>query len=412
MADSSDRAGFDPAAVIAGGRVARSSAVRRRQRAAFAVSGGVCLAWSAGVTAAGLWGRVSDHGVAAATMVVGSFVAGATPQGGGAVAFPVFTKGLEIPSATARTFSLCIQSIGMSTAAISIVLRRSAVEWRAVGVGVGTGIVGFLLALWALADWDEPFAPMRIPGPYVKVTFSLIVLAMTAATIVGLRSPIRSVTDQLPNAGPRTWTLLAAFGVAGGVAAALLGSGADVMIYLFLVVILGVRSTVGVPTSVVTMALLSLVGAAVFAGLDRQFSTTFAADGSVLAVGGEALDAPAAPRQADVFGMWLAAVPIVAWGAPLGALVASRLRSTDLARVVVALGATEVLTTIVFVPELRSDLALAAFGVVGAIVGVAGVVGLAARLRHGSGDAGSLTITRDSVEVSEGYRKEIHGRDR
>ncbi len=412
MGDSSDRAGFDPTAVIAGGRVARSTAVRRRQRAAFAVSGGVCLAWSAGVTVAGLWGRVTDHGVAAATMVIGSFVAGATPQGGGAVAFPVFTKGLEISSATARTFSLCIQSVGMTTAAVSIVLRRSAVEWRAVAVGVVAGVVGFGLALSTLADWDEPFAPLRIPGPYVKVTFSLIVLAMTAATIVGLRSPIRSVTDQLPRAATRTWVLLTGFGLAGGAAAAVLGSGADVMIYLFLVVILGVRSTVGVPTSVVTMALLSIVGAVVFAGFDRQFATTFAADGTVVAVGGDLLATPAAPRQADVFGMWLAAVPIVAWGAPMGALVASRLRSTDLARVVVALGVTEVLTTVLFVPELRSDAALGGFGLAGAVVGVAGVVGLSNRLHHGRDAGGSLTITRDSVEVSTDYLEEIHGRDR
>lgn len=46
------------------------------------------------------------------TMMLGSFVAGSTSEGGGAVAFPVMTLGFSIEPTVARDFSLMIQSCG------------------------------------------------------------------------------------------------------------------------------------------------------------------------------------------------------------------------------------------------------------------------------------------------------------
>ncbi len=46
------------------------------------------------------------------TMIFGSMVAGATSEGGGAVAFPVMTLALQIKPAVARDFSLMTQSCG------------------------------------------------------------------------------------------------------------------------------------------------------------------------------------------------------------------------------------------------------------------------------------------------------------
>lgn len=407
MADSS-RSTFDPETLIDESRFSREESTERRRRAAFIVSGTVSVVWLIAVTAFGLWDRIADHGVAAGTMVVGSFVAGATPQGGGAVAFPVFTKALNISSETARSFSLSIQTVGMTAASVSILIRRSPIVWRAVGVGALCGVSSFILTLVALADWSQPFAPMAVPGPFVKVTFSLIVLAMTSATIVAFRTPIRSVTDNLPYGGRTQTGALIFFSTLGGIASALLGSGADVMIYLFLVVILGIRSTVGVPTSVLTMTVVSIVGFVVMVGVDNQFAIEFAANGDVLSVGGDPLSEPLAPRRADLFGMWIAAAPIVAWGAPLGALVASRIHARTLTAFVIGLGALEVVTTVLFLPELRESLVLAAYGVLGGIVGVVGVLSLA---RHfAAASATSLlttTLTRDSVEVSSDYREDI-----
>jgi len=45
-------------------------------------------------------------------MVFGAMIAGATSEGGGAVAFPVMTLALNISSTIARDFSIMIQSCG------------------------------------------------------------------------------------------------------------------------------------------------------------------------------------------------------------------------------------------------------------------------------------------------------------
>ena len=58
------------------------------------------------------------------TMTLGSFVAGATAEGGAAVAFPIFTKVLQIPSSDARTFGLMIQAVGMTMAGVVIAIQR------------------------------------------------------------------------------------------------------------------------------------------------------------------------------------------------------------------------------------------------------------------------------------------------
>ena len=52
------------------------------------------------------------HYLMSLTMIFGSMVAGATSEGGGAVAFPVMTLALKIPPSIARDFSLMTQSCG------------------------------------------------------------------------------------------------------------------------------------------------------------------------------------------------------------------------------------------------------------------------------------------------------------
>ncbi len=115
---------IDIDAIVGSARSARSADTRRRARGALGVSVGVTVVWLVWVLAAGLWDRVIDNWVSSVTMVFGSFVAGSTPQGGGAVAFPVFTKGLEVPSEVARSFSLFIQVVGMGCASAGILIRR------------------------------------------------------------------------------------------------------------------------------------------------------------------------------------------------------------------------------------------------------------------------------------------------
>jgi hypothetical protein len=59
------------------------------------------------------------------TMVFGSMVAGATSEGGAAVAFPVMTLVFGIALAVARDFSFMIQSVGMTCASFTILYMGS-----------------------------------------------------------------------------------------------------------------------------------------------------------------------------------------------------------------------------------------------------------------------------------------------
>jgi len=115
------------------------------------------IAWLIFVFAAGHFERVTDNRSAALTMAFGSFVAGSTPQGGGAVAFPVFTKLLGIPSPVARSFSLVIQASGMVMASASILLSGTKIDWKALRLGVMGSSVGFVLGLFLLGDPSTPF---------------------------------------------------------------------------------------------------------------------------------------------------------------------------------------------------------------------------------------------------------------
>lgn len=392
------------------GAAARSRDASRRLRQSLLVSAGVTGVWLVAVTVSGSWARVGEHWVAAFTMVFGSFVAGATPQGGGAVAFPVFTKALSVPAETARSFSLCIQAVGMTSAAASIVINRRAVEWRAAAGGALAGGVTFVLTLLLLGDRNRPFWPVDVPGEYVKVTFTLIVLAMVVVVVIGDRIPIRSVSDRLPPLNRRLQFALLLAGVFGGVASALVGSGADVMVYLFVVVLFGVSAEVGVPTSVVTMAAVSVVGFITLGLVDGQLFIDLDGTDRVVAVGGHRLAAAAPLREADLFGMWLAAAPIVTWGAPFGAFVASRLTTTALVRLAIVLGASEVISTAVFLDPLRTDGALQLYAIGGTVVAVGGLVLIAANRRRLFGlpdiDLSTL-LTRSTTQVSGNYREEL-----
>lgn len=381
---------------------------RRRALASLGVPLTVTASWLVVMTAGDLWDRIADHAGAAVTMVFGSFVAGSTPQGGGAVAFPVFTKVLDVPSSVARTFSLCIQAIGMGSAALVIVVGRRRVVWRAIAIAAPAAVTGFLLTAILASDRSTPFWEAKLPGPYVKITFTLVLAGMAWLVFLGSRVPVRRVDFELPSGNRRVDGALVLGGVLGGAASALVGSGADVLLYLVVVVLFGIDPRVGVPTSLVVMATVSVVGAVVLGVIDGQLATTVV-DGSVVEVGGQAIE-PLPVREADVLGMWLAAIPVVAWGAPLGSWVASRLTARQLVTFVVALAGAEIVSTAIFVDELRSDWLLLAYAVLGLGIVITGLQWLTNH-RQDLFDlprfATDETLRRSSVDVVPGYANHL-----
>jgi uncharacterized membrane protein YfcA len=411
-------------------RRVRSHAARRRARLALVVPVVVTISWIAYVSATGQWERVGDNAAATTTMVFGSFVAGSTPQGGGAVAFPVFTKVLEVPAELARSFSLSIQTVGMGSAAAAIILARRTVEWRAVALGMPVAIASFLATLLLVGRGDQPFWPSLLPGPYVKVTFTLVLAAMAWLVFLAQRVPVRKVDAGFTANNIRLDSALVVAAIGGGVASALVGSGADVVVYLIVVLILGVDARVGVPTSVLVMASVSAVGFVVLGLVDGQLSITVVGD-VVTHIGGEEVAlvngkatfaavsssgrSPLPADRFDLFGMWLAAAPVVAWGAPLGSWAALRMTRTQLVRFVLLLAIAEIVSTAIFLDELHSDPMLVAYALAGLVAAAAGLTWVASnrnRLFGLPGVDARVTLRRSDLEVDSDFGDRLTERGR
>jgi uncharacterized membrane protein YfcA len=318
--------------------------------------------WVVVVLTAGLVDRVLDHWASAATMLFGSFLAGSSPEGGGAVAFPVFTKALGVPAPVARTFGLSIQAVGMTMAAAAIAISGRPTHSRSVALGSIAGVVGLVVGLFGLGDPDLLFWPPTIDTAWVKATFS-IVLATTSVLMV---RQLRSATLLGPIAwNPRLDAAVVAAAFAGGVLASITGTGANIMTFLVLVVLAGVAPKTALPTAVIVMAVVSVVGFVVLGLVDGQLDVTVVGD-RVTAVGGEPVDLPAS--STDLFGLWLAAVPVVVWGAPLGSWAAARVHERQLVAFVAVLAAVEVVTTFVLVDEIRQDPSMLAYLIGGLLI--------------------------------------------
>lgn len=220
------------------------------------------------------------------TMAVGSFIAGATSEGGGAVAFPVMTLAFGIPPGTARDFSLLIQAVGMTSAAFTILCTRIQVERHAIlWAGLG-GAVGIILGL-------EQVAP-RLPAAYAKMFFTATWLSFAFALFWINRYHDREVHTSIENCLPRHALLLVGTGIVGGVITSISGSGLDIATFSLLVLRLRVCERVATPTSVVLMGGNALVGALYRGGVQGALAP-------------------------EAWSYWWVCVPIVVVGAPFGA---------------------------------------------------------------------------------------------
>lgn len=234
------------------------------------------------------WGLFADWWAMSLTMTLGSFVAGSTPAGGGAVAFPVLTKFLQIPAPEARTFGLMIQSIGMSMASLFIISQKIPFYKSVVLSAAPGGILG--MTLGALF--------VHLPFPYPRIVFTCMV------TMFGLAFHISHwILKHEPNYHAHRWEknsnvhfFLA--GIAGGIISSLCGSGIDMIVYIVMTLAYGMHEKKAIPTSVISMTLISLYGF-FWHGVVVQSITI-------------------------EWSYWAVCVPIVAMGAPMGAYVASK----------------------------------------------------------------------------------------
>lgn len=253
---------------------------------------------------------------AAVTMIFGSIVAGGTSMGGGAVAFPVFTKVLQVPPQEATVFSLAIQSVGMSAASLTIVAMKTNVEWRFIRWASVGGVLGIILSSVFLA----PILPPNI----IKFSFTMMVCSF-AMVLFALNRTSRNRNLVIPYWGKREQIFSLLAGVWGGIVSGLVGSGIDIVGFSIMVLLFGLCEKVSTPTSVILMAINAIVGFI----LHEYFIGDFVE---------------------PVTNYWLAAVPVVVVGAPTGAILCNLMKPKTIVRIVIGLILIELVSSFVLIP--------------------------------------------------------------
>jgi len=243
-----------------------------------------------------------EHWHYPAIMVLGAFVAGLTPEGGGAVAFPVLSVFFDIKREMARDFSLMIQSIGMTSASIWILSRmgRRLADYAPVLWFIPISFLGFVLGMALL---------QAIPVFIIQALFLSLILTFALAYV---SSKHRGKQQLLAVKGSGDRALLVGVLLAGGMCASLFGTGADIVLYTALVTRFRMNEKIATHMSIMVMATISILG----------YAYRFFWDGDIT------------DYQIRT---WLCAYPVVLFMAPFGSYILHKLNVEWMLRGIVAL---------------------------------------------------------------------------
>jgi uncharacterized membrane protein YfcA len=238
---------------------------------------------------AALYGR---RWAATLTMIFGSFIAGSSPEGSAAVAYPIFTLLLDVPPAVARNFAFAIQSVGMVGASLLILGLRIKVEWNYIKFVTLGGVFGLIFGTYKIAPLISPVM--------AKLFFVSLWLSFGIILWLENRRPARQIFDEIRNFGRSDKIRLIAFGFVGGIISSLFGTGINIFTYCLMTIYYRVSEKVATPSSVIIMSIEVIIGFFLHARLLKDF-------------------------QPAAFEMWIACIPFVIFFAPLGAFVISKL---------------------------------------------------------------------------------------
>ena len=267
-----------------------------------------------------------------AAMVLGSFIAGSTPLGGGVVGFPVAVLVLRMEPAQGRDFSAMIQAVGMTSASYLILyLKPELVHVKLVSWSIAFGVLGCIVGFVVEVD---PFAVNLTLTTYL-LAFAVVYFykneiiehylpplgcakgpapgdAKGDALAELVRAEEAKDDAAAPAADPgddrrRTREsirdgLLVVSALVGGFVTAKLGSGSDSMAYIFASFCWNMLT----PEDVISESAMTASTVIVMATMSFVVMGIRMATGHV---------------SQDVVYCWCAAAPVVCFGAPLGSLV-------------------------------------------------------------------------------------------
>ncbi|QDU79037.1 Sulfite exporter TauE/SafE [Polystyrenella longa] len=330
--------------------------------------------WLGIVITGDYWETVFSHWPIALSMAFGSYIAGSTPMGGGTVGFPVLVLLFDMPGSLGRNFGLAVQSIGMVSAGIYILSARRPVDWGLLRPAFIGALIGTPLGAATVA----PF----VPDLWVKLTFAIVWCSFGILHVMKINE---LVAVQGENDRWRSQDRVIGFGIGvfGGVVASVTGVGIDMIVYAVLVLLYRADLKIAIPTSVILMAVASVIGIASNAMLSRINPGLYYLD-------------------PEVFANWLAAAPVVALGAPLGALVVDRISRKPTLLIVSFLCIMQFIWTII-------NEGVTGFALVGAILAVLAVnFGFHVMYQWGRGEK---IIEEDVLEPSSHVKVETASED-
>lgn len=233
------------------------------------------------------------------TMIFGSFIAGASPEGSAAVAYPIFTLILKIQPAVARNFAFAIQSIGMTSASLLIIGMKLKVDWNYIIFVTIGGVIGLFLGTYYVVPLISPVQ--------AKLFFVSLWLSFGIALWLQNRKPQREVFESIQNFQNSDKGRLIIFGLIGGIISSIFGTGINIFTFCLMTIYYRVSEKVATPSSVIIMTIETILGLFIHTQLINDF-------------------------QPEAFEIWLACVPFVAIFAPLGAFVISKMPRQGIAK--------------------------------------------------------------------------------
>uniref|UniRef100_A0A914Q6W7 Uncharacterized protein n=1 Tax=Panagrolaimus davidi TaxID=227884 RepID=A0A914Q6W7_9BILA len=285
----------------------------------------------------------------AVTMIFGATVAGATSEGGGAVAFPVMTLLLHIDSIVARDFSLMIQSCGMTSATFAILWMRVRVEWKCL-------IFTSLGAMFSIIIGLQFFVDNILDSHQKKMLFVSIWSSFAIALFMLNREKKRKTFLEIQNFNWIKALVLFCTGLVGGLCSAFAGSGVDICAFSILTLLFRVSEKVATPTTVILMAVNTVIG----------FYWRHAMMNEISQLAWEYFEV---------------AIPVVVFFAPFGAFLSSHCHRQVLASFVYILEGLSLIGFLITKPELK--LILIGCGIIACSFGFFVIISRLGKRLHG-----------------------------
>lgn len=276
----------------------------------------ILILWGVYMQITSSWYLFVENWFMTVTMILGSFIAGASSEGGGAIAYPAMTLLFKIEPDVARNFSFAIQSVGMVMASLWILISKIKIEKNyLLMAGIG-GFFGIIMGSLFIAPYVKPdFAKMMFVSFWLSFGIALWVVNFVKQ---------RKSVDKLPDFNSFQIAELVMVGFIGGIFSSILGNGLDICSFSYVVLKYRLSEKIATPTSVILMASNALVGF----GLN-----TFILD----------------TMQSEAIQYWLVSIPVVIFGAPLGAYLITLIRRKTISMILILIILVQFVTALFIV---------------------------------------------------------------